>query len=85
MFVSVGPKLPSVEELKEVIEEEEEVGAWKCLLLPFVSLERERERERVCVCVCVTFHVLCPGFVGYVGPNKAGYKSPRLLVLRKSQ
>jgi hypothetical protein len=27
MFVSVGPKLPSVEELKEVIEEEEEVGA----------------------------------------------------------
>jgi hypothetical protein len=50
-----------------------------------ICLPRERERERECVCVCVPFRVLCPGFVGYVGPNKACYKSPRLLVLRKSQ
>ncbi len=50
-----------------------------------LELERKRERERVCVCVSVPFRVLCPGFVGYVGPNKAGYKSPRLLVPRKSQ
>ncbi len=55
-----------------------------------ICLPRERrERESVCMCVCVCvyvpFRVWCPGFVGYVGPNKAGYKSPRLLVLRKSQ
>ncbi len=57
-----------------------------CLPIEREREERERERERECVCdMCVPFCVLCPGFVGYVGPNKVGYKSPRLLVPRKSQ